>query len=383
MAQPFEQTLIALRGDSKRVWVCFGALGALLLVGWLVIALSLPIATSLSSADGSVVSTGADVRLVSNTDTAVEEIAVVLGQAVSRGDPLVRFDAGALRVSLQSKRQQAQRLNEELNAVRAQLGFLEPTLETELQNIDEQLRSSDSRRRQALSRIDYAKKAQALYAQLRSERRIDKLQYEEAVANLAQEELELKALEAEVAQLRAQRQLTGARVQGGSEELRAQVAEQERVAAKLQGEIRQLELEIEDALVRAPTAATVGAIADIAVGGVPGEQAWLLTLVPEQSSEFRAYFDAQQAGGRIQPGQPARIALTALPWVEHGTHGAEVVRVASVPKDDRLEVILSLDTADSLHASVRQGYKGRVSVEVSSLTLMQRFWRLLSAAQVP
>ncbi len=378
MPQPFEQTLVVLNDEQRRWRWLFAVVGLGFLLLWLVVMSALPLPAAVSSLSGSVVSAGAEVRLVAPTNTAIESVHVELGQIVVKGDVLVRFDAQPQRIELASKRAQEGRVQEALLALEAQAAILDPKLAKELESLANELKQAQSRRQQALSRIEYAQKAEALYAQLRSERRIDRLQYEEALANLAQERLELQSLDAQIARLDSRASLARSAVGGERESLRAQVAELARQAADLRGSIESLERDLAQTEVKAPTAAKVGALAEIGTGSVPGEDAWLLTLVPAQGSEFRAQFDAQVAGGRIQPGQSARIALHVLPWVEHGELPARVLRVASLPTEDRLEVVLGMDVEHPLHALVRQGYEGRANVDVESMTLLQRLLRLLS-----
>ena len=145
----------------------------------------------------------------------------------------------------------------------------------------------------------------------------------------------------------------------------------------------QLQLQIRQSTLVAPFAGTVGALADSAVGSVLPVDSWVLTLLPMQEPEFKARFAVRNAGGRIAPGQPAQIELFALPWVEHGTLPARVLRVGQVPSDDHIEVVFALQALGALRERVQQGLQGRVRVEVGALTLGQRFMRLLSLSPEP
>ena len=231
---------------------------------------------------------------------------------------------------------------------------------------------------QAESKIDYARKAEALYSELRTERRIDRLQYEQASATLAQEQLELAAVHATLAKTQAELELANSQLTAQQAQLAEREAMLSQQGADLARARDQLQLQIQQSTLLAPFAGTVGALAESAVGSVLPEGSWVMTLLPMQVPEFQARFGVRTAGGRIAPGQLAQIELFALPWVEHGTLPAQVLRVGQLPQDDHIEVVFALQAQAPILEQIEQGLQGRVRVEVGSLTLAQRFMRLLS-----
>ncbi len=382
---PFEQTLAALRADDRRHKNLLLVLLCLALFAWLYIAWRVALPIQLSSSEGGVVSAGASISILSTSNEPVRELAVSLGQQVAAGDLLLQFDVQDLQVDLDSKLRQLDQQAVQIQSVAAQRQALVAELSDAQQGAAQEIEQLRTRRQQTLSKIDYARKAAALYRELRSERRIDRLQYEEAAATLAQEELELAAVSSELGQAIADKDL------GASQSVTQQAALQERhallqqQATDLQREIDQLQRQISQANLVAPTAAVVGDLAPLAVGSLLPKDQWAMTLIPEQPPEFRAKFPQRFAGGQVQVGQPAQIELFAFPWGEYGTVPAAVARVGRVASNGLVEVVFSFELGDvaplqhqQLRSRIQQGLQGRVRVEVGSMTLMQRFLQLLS-----
>lgn len=380
---PFEQTLLALRREEGSARLVVALLLLLMLLTWMSAAVLFLLPVQLASTDGGVVSAGANARLLSPSGEPVRVTTASLGQEVAAGDLLVVFDTQALVVDLQSTKAQLEQQLAQRQAVAKQRAGLAVQWADQQRTAEQEIQRLQSKVAQAHSKIEYARKAEALYAQLRTERRIDKLQYEQAAATLAQEQLELGAVEATLAKTRAELELTQTQIESQRAELAERLALLTQQGNDLARARDQLQLQIEQSTLVAPFAGTVGALADIAVGTVLPRDSWVLTLLPMQTPEFKARFPVRNAGGRIAPGQLAQIELFALPWVEHGTLAAEVLRVGQVPSDDHIEVVFALQPQGLLRTQLQQGLQGRARVEIGALTLGQRFLRLLSLSPEP
>lgn len=383
---PFEQTLLVLRRESASGRYFVGGMLVFLLVVWVVAAGWLVLPVQLASSDGGLVSSGASARLLSPSSQRIKTVSVTLGQQVAAGDILLEFDTQALTLDLDSTELQLEQQRLQQKSVREQREGLRTQWLEQQRSAQQELARLRSKIAQAQSKIEYARKAEALYGQLRTERRIDKLQYEQAAATLAQEQLELGAVNATLAKTQAELELTDS--QNSAQQ--AQLEEREALLAQQGADLArardQLLLEVERSTLLAPFAGTVGALAESAKGSVLPLDSWVLTLLPMQAPQFKARFPVRNAGGRIAPGQPAQIELYALPWVEHGTLAAEVLRVGQVPNDDHIEVVFELQAStpqSALFEQLQQGLQGRVRVEVGALTLAQRFMRFLSLSPEP
>jgi len=375
---PFEQTLLALRREAGLGRYVLGASLLGLLVVWVLAAFWLKLPVQIASSDGGIVSAGATARLLSPTDEPISLTYARLGQQVAAGDVLVVFDTQALVVDLDSTLVQLEQQLAQQQAVTVQRQNLEQQFVDQQRSAQREVERLRSKIAQAESKIDYARKAEALYAQLRTERRIDRLQYDQASATLAQEKLELEAVRATLAKTQAELELTNSQITAQQAQLKEREAMLAQQAADLGRARDQLQLQIQQSTLIAPFAGTVGALAESAAGSVLPVGSWVMTLLPMQAPEFQARFGVRNAGGRIAPGQLAQIELFALPWVEHGTLPARVLRVGQLPQDDHIEVVFALQAQAPILEQVEQGLQGRVRVEVGSLTLAQRFMRLLS-----
>lgn len=383
---PFEQTLLVLRRESGSGRYFVVGILLFLLAIWVVAAGWFVLPVQLASSDGGLVSSGASARLLSPSSQRIKAVSVTLGQQVAAGDTLLEFDTQALVLDLESTELQLEQQRLQQVSVREQGEGLRAQWLDQQRSAQQELERLRSKVAQAQSKIGYARKAEALYGQLRTERRIDKLQYEQAAATLAQEQLELGAVNATLAKTQAELELADSQnnaQQAQLEERQALLAQQGADLARVRD---QLLLQVERSTLLAPFAGTVGALAESGEGSVLPLDSWVLTLLPMQAPEFKARFPVRNAGGRIAPGQPAQIELYALPWVEHGTLSAEVLRVGQVPNGDHIEVVFALQTLapqSALFEQLQQGLQGRVRVEVGALTLAQRFMRLLSLSPEP
>ena len=348
MAVPFENTLDVLRHDAAGTGRWLTVAGALIMCVWIIAALTLALPVTVSSIDGRVVSAIERTEITSTSNSHIVSIPFVLGDPVDAGDVLIAFDAVPEELELVGSRQRLAALEQELLSVDRELTSLGASLMNELEGYDRALEGLDARAGEVRAAIEYAANAEKLYTELRTERRIDALEYARAKSTLEQNQMQLQALQTEANEVQANRRLAISR----SETEQAQLTREQ---ARLRGEISQimpeqqrLQKRFDELKVPAPFSGEIGAIARVSPGQRVAIGEWLMTLVPDREYEFQATFAAIEAAGRIESGQKARIQFHTLPWTEYGTLDATVLRVGSEERDAAVRVDFALERDSAL-----------------------------------
>ena len=348
------------------------------MIVWLVVAFLLELPVSVTSIDGRVVSATDPLEIISTSDEPILLFPFELGDRVEQGEVLLAFDPVALELELESSRQRAVKLEQELVSLARELANQSESLTNELDSYDRSVERLEARMGETRAEIEYAIDAEALYAQLKSERRIDALEYARTRAELEQSRMRLQAQEAELDELSANRRLAASRNASNRAKLTREQSRLEGELAMLKPEIRRLENRVSELTVRAPFDGEIGAILRASTGQTVPVEDWIMTLVPKQTFEFQAEFAAREAAGRLQRGQIARIQFDTLPWTEYGMLDATVLRVGSEERGGTVRVDFELASDEGFRGLLRHGLTGQVVVRIDEATLAQRLLRLLS-----
>ena len=381
MAVPFDETLRSLRNDTRGRAPWLTALVFGLLAAWLWSAAALPLPTTVASIQGRVVSATPPAQVSANTTEPVLRVHVQLGDRVAKGDPLIAFDAERPSLAIWRARPTGvSRLEAEIESINLEIQSKREELADRLATHDRGLDRLGARIEQTKARIEYSVAAERIYAKMRSERQIDELKYREAISALQQDRMELQALDSEVSELEANRQLAQSQWDSEFARLRREASRLDGELAEERPPIAQIERRISDLTVEAPFDGVVEALAPgITAGQVLPLNSWILTVAPEERFEFEATFLSSQAAGRISTGQSAEIEFFALPWTQFGTLDASVVRVGNEERDGNIDVAVAMDESQPLFAQVTHGLEGRVTVSVRSATLLQKLLQLIGA----
>ncbi len=273
----------------------------------------------------------------------VEEVLVKEGQAVTKGQPLIRFDLREPRSKLAAAESIRERLLNENRVARATLGE-DPATVGLTANQQSQLRD---RARERSSRLDAAREELAkstvrlagfrdslrIYTDI--ERRYDSLVRVGAVSEVQLLEArnkmqDLRASvseeEREIARLRSQLINTGS---APDVELRTAIEANLRQISDLDAQIRQARLQIQYGVLTAPSDGLVFDIVPSA-GSVVGasEASPLLKVVPQESLRAKVYLP-NKAIGFVQVGQAADISIETFPANDFGYVPAKVQRIGS------------------------------------------------------
>ena len=345
----FSQTVLLRKqrsGASVLVWTGIG--GVALLGLW---AITAPLAETIA-VQGKLEPSNSTKRIDAPVPGVVEAVLVKEGQAVRKGDPLVRFDLRDPRSRLQAAESIRQRLLNDNQVAAATLGdtsiagtaSLSANQRQQLASQAEELASRREAARQEL------RKAQARlageraslatyrnianrYAGLVKQGAASEVQLLEARQNVQQSESAVAQEQREVARLQSTLVNTGATT---NVELRRQVEDNLRQIAQLDSDIRLARQQIQFGLLTAPTDGTVFDI-EVSPGSVVAQGTGtsanasgksLMKVVPRDALQARVYLP-NQAIGFVQPGQRADLQIQAFDASDFGTVPAVVQRIGS------------------------------------------------------
>lgn len=285
----------------------------------------------------------------------VDDVAVVEGQRVARGDLLLRFDARDAETRLSSARRNRDRLQNQVTINRVVLGEQPESslsanqkalLKSQRQDNDGHLEAESAAIRRSKVRIaglrqslSTAEMVADRYQALQREGASSELQVVAALAKVTEFRTSLDAEEEELIRLQSRRDAD----QGGREaRLRKEIEANLNRIASLDTEIRKAEVLLSRISVQAPIS---GLVFDLNVSRgdvVPGGKGVkpMLQIIPEDDLQAKIYIP-NEAIGFIRKGQRADISLAAFNASDYGYLPATVQRIGSdalTPKEQQREL---------------------------------------------
>jgi HlyD family secretion protein len=273
----------------------------------------------------------------------IEEVAVVEGQRVARGDRLLRFDARDAQARLNSAQRNRKRLQNQVTINYVVLGE-EPAsslsnnqqslLSSQRQTSNGSLAAEQAAIRRSQVRIaglrqslSTAEMVAERYKALQRDGASSELQVVSALAKVAELRTDLNAEEEDLIRLQSRREAD----QGKREErLRKEIEANLNQIAILDKEIRQAEVLLSRINIEAPIAGLVfelnvsrGDVVPKSSGNKP-----MLQLIPEDDLQAKVFIP-NEAIGFIRTGQRADISLTSFNASDYGYLPATVKRVGS------------------------------------------------------
>ena len=285
----------------------------------------------------------------------VDDVAVVEGQRVARGDLLLRFDARDAETRLNSAQRNRDRLQNQVTINRVVLGEQPESslsanqkalLKSQRQDNDGHLEAESAAIRRSKVRIAGLRQSLSTtelvadrYQALQREGASSELQVVAALAKVTEFRTSLDAEEEELIRLQSRRDAD----QGGREaRLRKEIEANLNRIASLDTEIRKAEVLLSRISVQAPIS---GLVFDLNVSRgdvVPGGKGVkpMLQIIPEDDLQAKIYIP-NEAIGFIRKGQRADISLAAFNASDYGYLPATVQRIGSdalTPKEQQREL---------------------------------------------
>ena len=285
----------------------------------------------------------------------VDDVAVMEGQRVARGDLLLRFDARDAETRLSSARRNRDRLQNQVTINRVVLGEQPESslsanqkalLKSQRQDNDGHLEAESAAIRRSKVRIaglrqslSTAEMVADRYQALQREGASSELQVVAALAKVTEFRTSLDAEEEELIRLQSRRDAD----QGGREaRLRKEIEANLNRIASLDSEIRKAEVLLSRISVQAPISGLVFDLnvsrGDVVLGGKGVKP--MLQIIPEDDLQAKIYIP-NEAIGFIRKGQRADISLAAFNASDYGYLPATVQRIGSdalTPKEQQREL---------------------------------------------
>ena len=285
----------------------------------------------------------------------VDDVDVVEGQRVARGDLLLRFDARDAETRLSSAQRNRDRLQNQVTINRVVLGEQPESslssnqkalLKSQRQDNDGHLEAESAAIRRSKVRIaglrqslSTAEMVADRYQTLQREGASSELQVVAALAKVTEFRTSLDAEEEELIRLQSRRDAD----QGGREaRLRKEIEANLNRIASLDTEIRKAEVLLSRISVQAPISGLVFDLnvsrGDVVTGGKGVKP--MLQIIPEDDLQAKIYIP-NEAIGFIRKGQRADISLAAFNASDYGYLPATVQRIGSdalTPKEQQREL---------------------------------------------
>ena len=285
----------------------------------------------------------------------VEEVAVIEGQRVARGDLLLRFDARDADARLRAAQRNRTRLQNQVTINRVVLGEQPAStlsdnqralLGSQQQGNDRSLAADDAAIRRSQVRIAGLRQSLATaemvaerYQSLQQDGASSELQVVSALTKVADISTNLDAENQELSRLEARRDADRGRREV---QLRREIEANLNKIASLDKEIRKAEVLLSRISVQAPIA---GLVFDLSVsrGDVVAKTASnkpMLQIIPEDDLQAKVFIP-NEAIGFIRTGQRADISLTSFNASDYGYLAAKVKRVGSdalTPQEQQREL---------------------------------------------
>ena len=375
METSFSRTLRSLRCERSRLAFVAPALAAALLACWGTWFVRAPVNLYALTPSARLEVEASARRVAALCGGRVTALHVALGERVRAGDVLFELDAEEARIALEGARnglpaldRQLAALEREITAEEERAAMLERAGCSELEELSAGIRSALA---SAESARDEAERSERLHAMgliadgmaLRLEKQADG---EESQSEALHHQRERRQIELEERREEARARL---------ERLYGERAEVDGDLSFTKAEIERLEHALDEHLVRAPIDGRVGALSKHRPGDVVRAQEELAAVVPDGALHVMAEFPVAEAAGRVAPGQPARMRLDGVPWLQRGALAARVSAVAAEPHGNALCVELELLAPHEFPVPLHHGMTGTVEVaveEVSPLVLLLR-----------
>lgn len=290
----------------------------------------------------------------------VEEILVSANQTVEQGQVIARIDDSRLttnKTQLESDIQQAQlqltQVSAQLNALEAQIGAEANSIQRSIQAAQAELTSqqrfhqtqqitAEAEHQEAIASLTFAQEELNRYQQLANSGAISDSQLsdkraavavanarvERARANLNPTDAEIAKAQEQIAQTQAQGEASLAALRQQRQQLLQNQTELQSRIDRAQQELRQLESDFNQTVIRAPVAGTLLELNLRNVEQVvrPGEA--VAYIAPADAPlVIRSQVPAQEIDN-VEPGQQVQMQVSACPYPEYGTLMGTVTFVA-------------------------------------------------------
>lgn len=326
---------------------------------------------------------GAAYPIQANASGELMATSLVLGREVHSGDVLAQLDDREQQLSLQQERTRLASLEPQLTALRLQMQSEDQGRAGEHEVLGLSLAAAKAQYNEAQAQADLARKDADRARKLRAEGIISDADAQRSLTDAEAKRAAAQSLHAVLLRLAPEQQVRERDRELHQRQILGDIAKIQADMSVSAANIRRLEYDIAQRLIRAPVSGRLGECATLRPGVHIAEGQQLGMLLPHGSLKMVAEFQPADALGKVRPAQHAVVRLQGFPWTQFGTVPAEVSRVAGDIRDGHVRVELAIDAARAPRIPLQHGLPGSVEVEVERISplalVMRSAGRLLGA----
>jgi multidrug resistance efflux pump len=291
-----------------------------------------------------------------------------LGERVEAGQVLVELDANTERLELAEEQTQPLALESQVAALRSEVRTEEAALNDARQTARAALDESRAKLREAEEAARFAHLEVERLTPLRTGGFISDLEFLRSKSEAQKRDAAAESARLAVVRLDQEHRTIGRDRQARLDRLKGEITRAENQMFTDTATIRKLENEIVKRRIEAPVSGRIGEVAEQLPGSFVTAGSKLGAIIPDGGLKVVAYFPAQSALGRIQPGQVGRLRLDGFPWSQYGSLAATVTSVGGEAKDGRVRVELQVSANQSSLIPVQHGLPGTVEIELKKVS---------------
>ena len=370
MTTPFSKTIRSLDREPNALTSVTLAVFIGFLAAWVAVAAFVPVPVRLTTIDARLIAAAKPMPLHAQSTLPVERVLVDIGDFVSRGDLLVEFYAGELRVNLTAAKQRLAAFRQQHLAIQEEHRTSGEFFRQQQTNLEGERDRITARLTKAASELAWLeaehRRLNAMAASGAVSRRdlqksatdIDK-----ASALMAEERATLASIEALLRANLSQADMEQARLDREAAEIAADIAEQQGIQDGLSERLTQAEL-------RAPVDGVVGSMEMLGPGTSVAATDWLLTVVPDSGYEVEARFDSR-ALGQLRLGQAGWLRLDSFPWANYGLVPTTLVRLSNERQGREMTARFRIGDGIPPEIPLQHGLEGELEVEVRRVPIAE------------
>jgi membrane fusion protein (multidrug efflux system) len=293
---------------------------------------------------------------------------LVLGSSIQAGEVLAQLDARDQELALGEQRTRLATLGPQIDALRSQLKAEEDGAVEDHRVAGLSVASADAQLEDAQAQAALAEKDAERARQLKAEGIISEAEYQRSQTESSSKRSIAENLAASRSRVTPEANLRDRDREARQKQILEEIAKLQADFETGQATIRRLAYEVERRRILAPIAGRLAECAALRPGSHVNEGERLGVILPPGRVQVVAQFDPSAALGKVRPGQSATVRLQGFPWAQFGTIHAEVARVASDIRDNKLRVELAVKQASSSRIPFQHGLPGSVEVEVERVS---------------
>lgn len=292
---------------------------------------------------------------------------MTLGEEVARGQVLAELESVDMQLDLVSLEARRTGLSRQIESIRSEMDAQEQALRDIRRGLTPTLDEARSRSQAAEIAADQAERHVARTRPQHDSRYVSEVYWDSVTSDAKQKRASSNALRASIAHINLDAELV-------QSEKKAQLAALARERGRLEADLASLEAtaahmehERMHSLVIAPVSGRLGEAVPLQPGATVHNGDRVGAVIPAGILRAIATFPAEQAIGRIRPGQRARLRVKSLPWVQYGTLPATVTHIANEGTQGNVRVEFALAGADRFPAHLEHGLAASAEVEIEQV----------------